>query len=363
MRSTVRDLRSRPIRNWCAEPRPVTVGDTASAAFYKASGAGAVATLVDTNVCRFTCTDPAPPVALRAGIDQRMPARPGDRVTMLVRMRTDVARTYILQVRRDGTSTSVIGQNINLTTSWAWYRVSGVLPETVVDSVHMGIYSAGATWTVDSWIEISHAMWVKDTYTGEFSDGNTPGWQWTGTPGQSQSIGWPYTLESIAGKPDAIQLASGSTTYMRPEGEPISLFAAYEIRQVQTSGGFLLLGRVGGNIVLERRGVAPYSEGWTRVSNLQSSNLQRSTPNGATLGTHVIGLSYGSPNLLTSVQDGTIYTITYGSLYNTLSAASAFIEKPASDAMTGRTALYTWRRALSEAEMLGVSKWLANKYN
>jgi hypothetical protein len=36
-----------------------------------------------------------------------------------------------------------------------------------------------------------------DTYV----DGDTPGWRWLGTTGLSQSVGMPYTLEGIAGKP------------------------------------------------------------------------------------------------------------------------------------------------------------------
>jgi len=41
---------------------------------------------------------------------------------------------------------------------------------------------------------------VGATSVGEYSDGSTPGWRWTGTANASESVGYPYTLESIAGK-------------------------------------------------------------------------------------------------------------------------------------------------------------------
>lgn len=362
MRNSLRDLRAQPIRNWCAEPRPQTVGGPASDAFYRNSGSGASVTLVDGS-CRITNTGEGVAVALRAGFGQRMPAKPGDQVTMLVRARANSARTHQLQIRRDSTSTAVVAQHINLTPTWTWFRISGVLPETVVDSVHMGILFSLGSWTQDAWVDVSHVMWVRDAYTGEYSDGNTPGWKWTGTAGRSESVGWPYTLESIAGKPAAIQEAAGTSSHIRPSSEPVTLFAAYEVLETVSSGSFILLGRVGANVVLERRGAAPYTEGWVRVSNLQGSNLQRQTPGGATLGSHVIGLSYGDPNLITGVQDGSLYTMTYGTAYTQLATSSSYIERPASDSVTRRIAVYTWRRALSNAEMVAVSQWLANKYN
>lgn len=35
----------------------------------------------------------------------------------------------------------------------------------------------------------------------EYADGDTPGWKWLATPHESASVGYAYTLESIAGKP------------------------------------------------------------------------------------------------------------------------------------------------------------------
>lgn len=44
---------------------------------------------------------------------------------------------------------------------------------------------------------------------GQYMDGNVPGWRWVGTPDASESVGYPYTLESIAGT--SIVSISGDT--------------------------------------------------------------------------------------------------------------------------------------------------------
>lgn len=48
---------------------------------------------------------------------------------------------------------------------------------------------------------VTRTMFVKGDIKGPPADGDSPGWRWTGTAGNSTSAGYPYTLESIAGAP------------------------------------------------------------------------------------------------------------------------------------------------------------------
>ena len=363
MRNTLRDTRAQPIRNLQANPVPTT------SATWTGAGVAHAATFT-TNSLGMKCFKITQSVTGSTAIYASRnnggfgPIQSGEKYTFLCWVEADF--TGLLQI----VAGSGTGPQVFDTTRLEFavqpntpqlIRHKFTIPVTGATQSHFKIVAPSSNPSTAAY-SVAKVMVVPGWYDGEYSDGDTPGWKWNGAVGTSTSMGWPYTLESIAGKPDMIHQTPGQTSYARPQGEPITLFAAYEIRQTVSSGGFLLLGRVGGNVVLERRGATPYTEGWVRVSNQQGSNLQRSTPGGALLGPHVIGLSYGLPNLITAVQDGTIYTTNYGSLYNTLSATSGYIEMPASDAVTGRTALYTWRRALSDAEMIGVSRWLANKY-
>lgn len=60
----------------------------------------------------------------------------------------------------------------------------------------------GVAPTVGMTLDGTGIMLVEGVYTGVYCDGNTPSWRWIGVEGASQSVGYPYTLESIAGAPD-----------------------------------------------------------------------------------------------------------------------------------------------------------------
>lgn len=54
---------------------------------------------------------------------------------------------------------------------------------------------------------LAHTFWVNGWQATdgpdlrEFGCGSIPGWKWLGSPGASESVGYPYTLASIAGRP------------------------------------------------------------------------------------------------------------------------------------------------------------------
>lgn len=72
-----------------------------------------------------------------------------------------------------------------------------------------------------------------------FSDGNTPGWKWLGTPGHSTSAGYPYTLESIAGKPlhDRSNVTAGTSLSVNV-GQDMTIYSVCSDTSPQTTAGF-----------------------------------------------------------------------------------------------------------------------------
>lgn len=79
--------------------------------------------------------------------------------------------------------------------------------------------TAGFTITCDGF------MITEGTTLYPYADGATPGWKWTGTAGASASVGYPYTLESIAGPPIASFYRGGSDVAISiPPNTPLTLY-------------------------------------------------------------------------------------------------------------------------------------------
>lgn len=74
-----------------------------------------------------------------------------------------------------------------------------------------------------------------------YVSGDTPGWRWTGTAGASESVGYPYTLESIAGRPAYFAEnvpASTSVVFSTTRiGAPLTIFAAQQVPGTASSPG------------------------------------------------------------------------------------------------------------------------------
>jgi len=72
----------------------------------------------------------------------------------------------------------------------AWLRTCGYLNQAQIN--------AGFELRFGPWF-----CTVNQTLPESFMESDTPGWRWTGTIYESQSVGYPYTLENIAGRPAA----------------------------------------------------------------------------------------------------------------------------------------------------------------
>lgn len=208
MRSEVRDIRSRPIRNLINKPQPALASLLQEWA-YATRGSVAIASVNGESALVFTASEaqasgPSCRVHFRMSPAQaNTPLRPNTTYTLFVEMtsitkpkkigtafelNSDAGRYHVLsdqattskqRLVRTWTSPADLG-----TTRYIWFYVEG--PMEIGDQ-----------------FAIHRVMLVEGNYTGEYSDGNTPGWKWQGAQYASTSVGWPYTLESIVGKPVA----------------------------------------------------------------------------------------------------------------------------------------------------------------
>lgn len=191
-------------------------------------------------------------------------------------------------------------------------------------------------WQVGDTIDFTNVMITEGSDPGYYADGDTPGWSWTGTNGESVSTGYPYTLEQIAGKPLAsLEGIGGVPVPDLPPFQGRTLYAVFDVINDQdayvlvsawnggltaTSGGFRIqTGNTGSPTVGAR----------VDTGNGQS-NATLGTSGNRTPGRHVMCLSINdgmtqarvlSDNLAEATRtinpgDGLVYTNSVLSAFN-----------------------------------------------
>lgn len=251
MRESVIDMGSRPIRNQVPHPKGPTVSNWTFAQNTGLGAVGVVSTEVDTDGTTFRrVTRPAEDTAntwryFFVPLDRAIELAPaGAKITVLLRVRCSNLLANGLGVQLSaGNTIPTIGSASTapvIANAWTWVRCEITLNAQVsTNSVGIYIMLGTSSFTPPSTFDISHAMLVPGTYTGDYCDGGTPGWRWLGTPGSSESVGYPYTLESIAGSP--MQSAPAETvqapiTIPLPALSGRSAYVVYDV--VDTSANF-----------------------------------------------------------------------------------------------------------------------------
>lgn len=162
-----------------------------------------------------------------AGFVQANRFKSGQKITVLVRARASISTPLSLRFC-DGNIQNQTSTNINATldTMWQWLRYDLTM---VADgqSTNIGYFAYPAAMTADSWVDIGEMMIVEGVYDGPYSDGNTPGWAWLGTANQSESAGYPYMLESIAGRPVLHIAGANQTVATSNAGAAVSGVSVY----------------------------------------------------------------------------------------------------------------------------------------
>lgn len=423
MRSLLLDRRARPVRNLAPVPRPVSGQSTIWVPRWFGSGGNGTSALSTVNAVngrafiRKTWTvAPVSPEDTAVTV-RNLPVVPGKRYTMTVRVRSSIAQRMrgfadaSISVRGaaslGGTyqavaSTSTSGSVNLLPGIWATLKTTFVVPEGVYvleAFPYVNAVAGGATnWAVGDTFDMGDMMLVEGVYDGVYCDGDTPGWRWTGAAGVSESVGWPYTLDSIAGKPmasiegDGVQAAITGQSF-----DPFSVYWVYDAYApaAEWTEPFAVLGTATpaawstgwathGALSFGRRNLSDYTYAHSRLgtgpSPLDNRNGINPTQMNETraweAGRHVVAQAMTFPGgtdarLLTMIDGKVDHVMTYAGgagigiaralIRARTPSASANLPTPVNaNALAIRGLFYAANH--DRTTRLAVARWLANRY-
>jgi len=223
---------------------------------------------------------------------------------------------------------------------------------------------------VGEWYEIYKVMLVKGVYLGEFSNGDTPGWKWRGAANASPSVGYPYTLESIAGRPLVTITTPGTVELTGLTAfDDRSMYTVFEIinpaSAIETLAGVATsspnaIGAAGTSVV--RTGSNAQAVIHHRYDLGSGGTIALVAGALRTTGRHVIGVGHGAA--LTKrfgVADGGAYNE-----YAVAGATTGFTSNRVglADVTANNVPIvaHIFGQYHNEQTARAVNKWLANKY-
>jgi hypothetical protein len=276
MRSAVLDLASQPVRNLVPNPR-CTVNATGW------NGAGSNGTRTNTRVASGGPSDDAFfRIAWTAGatistastpdfaqigspswggqtLGAVTPVTPGRPYFLSIMVRPSRPMTLCIQAQgiigngpgpiasTNGNASDTSGRGpatlcpANVWTLLSVWAVPGATTAAIRMDVDMlndgtGTYTTNPGDTLD----LARAMLVEGVTSAVYADGDTPGWRWTGAAGASVSVGYPYTLESVAGAPLAVNTVPNSTVnYAAPAATSgRTLYVVHDTTDTTPTGTF-----------------------------------------------------------------------------------------------------------------------------
>lgn len=229
---------SQPIRNSVREPTPRTLNS------YWTTNVGVDTAIIDIDATggrfggqamRVTAVKAASLNyqiwASGGGTAPLIPVTPGQMWSISAFLRTSVAGLSIYPIWRwrdsNNSQVSLVTGALHQSDT-SYTRVSGTAKAPAGAAyLHVSFNVVFTAASQVSWLD--GCMAVQSDTTPDFGDGNTPGWRWTGTPGQSESVGYPYTLESFAGKPWADLSGAGNIPLDDSKSlEGLTIYTAFE---------------------------------------------------------------------------------------------------------------------------------------
>lgn len=223
------------------------------------------------------------------------------------------------------------------------------------------VVAAGETYMM------ARAMIVPGAYLGDYCDGSTPGWKWLGAAGASESVGWPYTLESVAGRPRWDAEFPPLGTYLPGTfGEHTS----FAYGDVLTSGqkGWLSSIALAGAVRWETLNISTSARfPYVRAQNGPTPGGQASGPTPSVPNAIIAGYWTADGGIGIRSYDVTTTEWTQGAQPGRVPPAGGYqLRSGVRDTVTSnglsmaRQVVYD--RVLSASDRLAVARWFANRY-
>lgn len=172
-------------------------------------------------------------------IGASIPVTPGQTYTASIYVRCSKSVGVVAQAQMITASTgangTASGTPVTLTAN-TWTRLSvtataGSNADSLRLDVDLSAPTTAVTWNAGDTFDATMAMITTGSTLQPYADGNTPGWQWGGLPGQSVSFGPAYTLDNIAGTPSAYlqNVTAGNTVAALPVSGDYTIFAVQNV--------------------------------------------------------------------------------------------------------------------------------------
>lgn len=279
-----------------------------------------------------------------------------------------VFRAAVLSADGQTTYNSVAGQVG--TGRWQEVRVAWSTTDEVGIRAEVRLTASGLPATL---FMVTKLMIVDDlaTLPEAYSDGDTPGWIWLGAQGTSQSVGYPYTLKSVAGIDPYLE-AYGTEITSRSDAigptEDRTLFSVYDISALSlypTLGALRNADDTNQATILYGHNTIDRIFGRVQLTGSNVQDLSVQAGGVRTNGRHVGGITT-SNNVLSMNVFGT--SLLSAGLKSTSGTISASLRHPVNQLGAASTSnsnpVYSvaYRGNFPAANRDAVVAWLANKY-
>ena len=276
---------------------------------------------------------------------------PNESITMSVDVRADSATDINIIYRWYNISNAVLFETSNITsiTANSWQRIKAAV--TCPAAAYVSIEVSRTGGPIGSTLDATRATFSQSDV---YCDGNTPGWRWEGTPEASTSVGYPYTLERIAGSTPSYEASntSSSITVNRPFPSGISGYTVFDYIE----GGF-----ANTNV---RDSTTTQQFAWlTTAARVQGLNgtvrvLNTGTPS---VGRHVGAMTWSADRTkfyanLDASTDAAATSVSPGTQY----IPEIYARGTATGGVFVYGALFDGEH--DRATRLAINRWLANKY-
>ena len=227
MRNAVVDLNTQPIKNRIPNGA-LAVNATGCSANFGTGGAGTSGRVSDNTApngrsfFRMTWSTASTEISKGITFAGNPKIEAGQVYTLSIWARTNRAQTINAQLQTINASSVGVRQVTGTPTTmvpgqWTRLYLTFTAQATEVTAeIRLYAITPGTVWQVGDVLDATMAMLSDGPTLYDYCDGYTPGWRFIDTAGLSESVGYPYTLEAIMGKPAVAHDGIKSTNIAPP---------------------------------------------------------------------------------------------------------------------------------------------------